>query len=444
MDKNVFPYNFVPRPYQLEVFKEFFGTKTKRFIEIQHRRAGKDKNWLNMIIAASQIRVGTYIHMLPTLAQARKVVWNGIDKEGKRFFDHIPPHLIEGTPNSTEMFVKFKNGSVVMLGGSDNYNAYMGTNPIHITFSEYSLQNPYAWDYLRPILTENGGSASFLYTPRGNNHGWNIYNANIDNDKWFVRKLTVDDTHDNEGNRIITDEMIEEERRSGMSENMIQQEFYCSFEAAREGAVFALQLKSAEDDKRICKIPIDKSILVDTYWDIGKNDSTAIWFVQYQNNEFRLINYYECRGQEIPHYINYLNDFRDRHNIVYGRHYGPHDIEHERVHCKSFKSIARDLGVIFIMVPRVSKKSIGIEALRSVFSRFYIDRQRCEHGLACLREYHFEQVEKKGIFSSEPVHNWASHGCDALMQLAQWEKLSKNRDKTGVFKNKVGQNSVFR
>ena len=87
-----------------------------------------------------------------------------------------------------------------------------------------------------------------------------------------------------------------------MSENMIQQEFYCSFEAAREGAVFARQLILSEENKRICKFPIDSGILVDTYWDIGKNDSTAIWFAQFQNNEFRLINYYEMNNEGMAHY----------------------------------------------------------------------------------------------------------------------------------------------
>ncbi len=169
-------------------------------------------------------RVGVYWHMLPLNTQARKVVWDAIDREGRRVIDQVFPLPLRKSVNSTEMKIELWNGSIWQCVGSDNYNALVGSNPVGVVFSEYSLADPASWDFIRPILAENGGWALFIYTPRGKNHGYTLYNTALAAG-WFVQKLTVDDT------KAVPLGVIEEERRAGMSESMIQQEFYCSFEA---------------------------------------------------------------------------------------------------------------------------------------------------------------------------------------------------------------------
>lgn len=49
---------------------------------------------------------------------------------------------------------------------------------------------------------------------------------------WFLSEKTVLDTTDNNGNRIVTDQMIDEERRDGMDEDLVQQEYFVSFDAS--------------------------------------------------------------------------------------------------------------------------------------------------------------------------------------------------------------------
>ena len=93
-------------------------------------------------------------------------------------------------------------------------------------FSEWALADPRAWDYIRPILAENGGWALFIYTARGRNHGASLYELASRTDGWFAEKLTVEDTG------VLSPDVIEAERRSGMAAEMIRQEYYCSFEAA--------------------------------------------------------------------------------------------------------------------------------------------------------------------------------------------------------------------
>lgn len=91
-------------------------------------------------------------------------------------------------------------------------------------FSEYSVTSPKAWNYLRPILLVNGGWVIFNFTPRGMNHAYNILQIAKNNpNEWFSQVLTVNDTN------IITPDQIDSERREGMPEELIQQEYYCKF-----------------------------------------------------------------------------------------------------------------------------------------------------------------------------------------------------------------------
>ena len=159
-------------------------------------------------------RVGMYWHMLPEAAQGRKVIWDGIDRQGRRIIDQAFPKEIRKTQNEHEMKIEFINGSIWQVVGSDNYNSLIGANPVGIVFSEWSVAKPSAWDYMRPILAENGGWALFIYTPRGRNHGYDIYKVAKTNPAWFSQLLSVDDT------KILHPQMIQDERASIMDSSM--------------------------------------------------------------------------------------------------------------------------------------------------------------------------------------------------------------------------------
>ena len=189
------------------------GDGTKRAVAVWHRRAGKDSVALNWAAKASRERVGLYWHMLPQARQGRKVIWDAIDRDGRRMIDQaFPPDARKGRPSDEEMRIRLKNGSVWQVVGSDNYDALVGSNPVGVVFSEFALAKPSAWDYLRPILAENGGWALFIFTPRGENHAYDLYQLAEQHPDWFAERLTVDDTG------ILPAATIEEERRSGMPE----------------------------------------------------------------------------------------------------------------------------------------------------------------------------------------------------------------------------------
>ena len=219
-DKVTLPYNFIPREYQLP-FLEAWDSGIKRFILVWHRRSGKDKTCFANLPKKMFEKVAPYFYFAPTYKQGKKIIWDNIDSNGFKFLDHIPKSIIKNV-NQNELKVELTNGSYVQIVGTDNIDSVMGSNPFGCIFTEFSLQHREAWDYIRPILAENGGWAIFVFTPRGTNHAWDLLQMAKDNPKWFTQVLTVDDTN------VITIESLNEERLM-MPDDLFQQEYYCKF-----------------------------------------------------------------------------------------------------------------------------------------------------------------------------------------------------------------------
>jgi phage terminase large subunit len=426
------PHHFSARPYQKITMDAFFNKRYKRFIDIEHRRAGKDKKWLNIICAASQERVGTYIHTFPKLSQAKKAIWKGMDYEGFKFIDHFPKEMVSKINNS-DMSIEFTNGSIYQLLGADNYNTYMGANPVGIIFSEYALQDPDAWRYFEPMVLENDGWVAFIYTPRGKNHGYQLYETNKNNPKYFTQLLSIKDTEKAPGVPIYTEEGIEEIRKAGTPEEVIQQEYYCSFTSAIMGAYYSKEMKRLEEENHIRPLPIEPHLPVHTFWDLGFNDSTFIWFMQAINDECRFIHCYEAQNEGIPHYVNYLHQYREKKGIVYGHHYAPHDIAVSELGTgKSRAEAAYQLGLRFETPsprPRNSQELLEhIHVCRMTLPKCWFDPIECKRGLRCLNEYSKEWDDKNKVFKNSPKHDWTSHGADAFRTFAMaWDHRSHDR-----------------
>ncbi|MCK5020332.1 MAG: hypothetical protein KAS32_25060 [Candidatus Peribacteraceae bacterium] len=412
------PHEFTPRSYQEAAFDAIRGG-IKRLVLLWHRRAGKEKTSLNIMIEQMFRRTGSYYYFFPTYAQGKKILWQGMDASGFKFMDHFPPEVIK-SKNEAELKIELVNGSIFQIVGTDNYDSVVGTNPIGMVLSEYALQDPQAWALFRPILRENGGWAIFDFTPRGKNHAHELSKMAENNPDWFFQKLTVDDTKRPNGTPVITPEDIDAEHREGMSDELIQQEYYCSFEGSIEGSYYAKLMTLAEKDGRITNVPYDAAVSVDTIWDLGVGDSTAIWFVQRVGKAVQLIDYYEQNGEGFSHYKNYLDDLRNERNYTYGTHFMPHDINARDLsgEGKTRKAIAEGLGIQPIqVVPKLSIED-GIEAVRAILSSCYFDKTRCARGVDALNSYHKEYDEKNKVFKKKPHHDWSSHGADSFRYLA--------------------------
>jgi phage terminase large subunit len=400
---------FVPRPYQLDIIDALENEGYKRVMAIWPRRAGKDIVGLNLIIRAALRRIGVYYYIFPTYSQAKKVIWDSITISGEKFLDYIPKELIAST-NATEMKIKLTNGSLLQLVGSDNFDSLMGTNPLATVFSEYSLQDPRAWQYIRPILLANDGWALFLSTPRGKNHLFELYEIAKDSKEWFVDKLTVEDT------KHIPIEAIEREIAAGeMSDDLARQEYWTDFSLGVEGSYYSKYIDRARLKGQIGHVPYEPGYPVHTAWDIGVADHTAIIFFQVVGQIVRVIDYYEKNGVGLDHFVKVIQS----KEYVYGKHFAPHDMR-QRVWTEGGMTRiekARQMGINFVIAPEVSIID-GIEAVRALFAKLWIDQTHCENLIKALENYRSEYDPQKRLYKSSPLHNWASHACDAMRYLA--------------------------
>jgi len=417
MNKEIRVNKFKPRFYQEPIWDAIENKGYKRVLAILPRRSGKDMTAFNLCIRECLRKVCVIYYIFPSYAHGRKILWDSITIQGQRILDYIPSELVESM-NSTEMKIRFMNGSLFQIVGSDNYDSLMGTNPKGVVFSEYSLQDPRAYQYIRPILTVNGGWALFLSTPRGKqNHLWDLYQIALNSPQWFCYKLTLDDT------QHVTQQQIDEEKADGiMNEELIQQEYYTSFSRGADGSYYSKYIDKMRLNNQIGIVPYEVGFKVHTVWDLGFRDSTSIIFMQQIGQTIRIIDYYENAKQGLEHYIAVLN----QKDYIYGRHIAPFDIKvHEFTSGVSRIEKARQLGINFTLAGDLAVED-GIEAVRSVLGKCWIDENKCKKLIACLENYRQEWDTKHRIYKSQPLHDWSSHGADAFRYLAI--SLPKTRD----------------
>jgi hypothetical protein len=284
-----------------------------------------------------------------------------------------------------------------------------------VVFSEWALADPQAWAYLRPILAENSGWALFISTPRGRNHLASFYDAARNDPAWFAEKLRADQTG------VFSAEQLAVERREYIrefgesdGESRYNQEYLCDFSAAIVGAYFGQEMRAAEAEGRIIELPRSARASVITAWDLGRSDSTAIWFAQWQGQRLHLIDYIENAGVAIEWYAAKLKERGWAYEIAYL----PHDAESEHlVTEKSIEGTLRGFGLRTQIVPRQTLQQ-GINAARLLLPRCWFDRERCARGIEALRQYRREWSDERKAFNDRPLHDWSSHGADAFRYLA--------------------------
>ena len=264
-------------------------------------------------------------------------------------------------------------------------------------------------------------------TPRGKNHMWDLYNTALQSPSWFVQKLTVEDT------KHIPLSDIEKERDEGlMSDDLIMQEYYTSFEMGVEGAYYTRYIDKMRHNNQIGAVPYDYGHVVHTVWDLGVRDSTCIIFFQIVGDTIKIIDCYEKTKEGLEHYIKILKS----KDYIYGKHIAPHDIK-----VKEFGSgltrldKARQLGVDFTIAPSIRVVD-GIEAVRTVLCRTWIDESKCAPLINALENYRQEFDPKRKIYKTTPLHNWASHFADCMRYLA----ISTNKLRGGLSAEEIDKN----
>src|SRR5215471_16867760 len=301
---------YLPRP----IWQPFHDSDARFRVAIAHRRAGKTVAFVNEAISRANEcdrPAPRFGYIAPYLAQAKAIAWD--------YVKHYARPLRRVRFNESELRADFRNGARVRLFGADNPNALRGLYFDGVILDEFGDMDPRVWsEVVRPMLSDRNGWAIFGGTPRGKNKLFEFReDARKGKDGWRLWELKA-----SESGVLEQDEL--DNARGDLGEAAYLREYECSFDAAIEGAYYATEMMAAESGKRITSLPIEPTVKIDTAWDIGIDDATAIWFVQDVGRERRLIDYLEVSGEGLPQIVKRL----DAKNYRYGRHIMPHDADY--------------------------------------------------------------------------------------------------------------------
>lgn len=411
------PKGWRPRAYQLGLWK-YLQDGGIRADVAAHRRWGKDEVAMHWTAQQMAQKPGVYWHLLPEASQGRRAVWEAVNPHtGKRRIDEAFRRALRTSTRNDEMAIEYRNGSIWRVLGSDNYDSLVGAPPVGVVFSEWALAKPDAWTYIRPILAENGGWAVFLWTPRGRNHAARSFEARSRDASWFTLKSPATETD------VFTPEQLARERAELIAETgsaeegeaRFASEYLVDFDAAAPGAYYGAALKAAEAAGRIGRVPYDPALKVDTAWDLGIDDYTAVWFFQQVGREVRAIDYLETAGEGLQAIALRLQE----KGYVFGTHYLPHDVKVRELGAggRSRLETLQGLGLTSVNVGTAADPEERINAARQMIPITWFDAGKCAGGLERLRAYRKRWNRATASFGG-PVHDAASHGADAFGEFA--------------------------
>jgi phage terminase large subunit len=417
--------DYQPRPLQLEIHK--LMAKVRFVVLVCHRRFGKtvlavnegEKRSLTTKLARPRCAL-----IGPTYRQEKAAAWD--------YMQYYAKPIPGVQTNQSELRVDFPNGGQFRIYGADNPDALRGIYLDFVAMDEYGMHPPKAFtEVIGPALSDRHGRALFLGTPNGKNQFYDIaQRAKAEeaagNPDWAFREYRASMTG------YITPEELETQRAQ-MTEDEYAQEYECSFEAAVRGAIFAKELDAARQSGRVASVPYDPILPVDTDWDLGVLDQTAIWFSQTtRSGEVRLIDYHEASGEGFPYFATILRD----KGYSYGQHWAPHDIQvRELSSGRSRLEVAASHGIKFQLTPRLhhgqGEVEEGIHAARMIFPRCWFDAVKCKAGIEALMHYRRDYNQRLNEFKPTPVHDWASHAADAFRGLAVRHQIPKDKRPAG-------------
>ena len=393
---------FKPRALQRELF-----AKLDRFnVLVLHRRAGKTIFaiiWLLGIALTLRKINPRCFYVAPHLKQAKTVAWDWL----KYYAGSIPGAQF----NENELRADFPNGGRIQLLGGEGADKHRGVYCDAVVFDEYAQMPPSCFrEVFRPALADRKGSATFIGTPKGRNAFMELYEKAPDLDAWFRDLRTVTDTG-------IIDSHELELMRQEMTPEEFAQEMECSWEAALAGAYYSTEMATMLEIGRITEVPHDPNLAVITAWDLGLRDSTVITFWQVFGAEVRCIDVIEDTNVSLAALVNQVME-KGTAGYTYTEHLAPFDIEVRELGTgKSRWEVALELGIRFKIAPKLTILD-GINQVRGLIPRCWMDQTRCYQLIEALRQYSAEYDEVLRVWTPRPIHNWASHFADSVRVFA--------------------------
>lgn len=418
------------RPLQ----RELYHGMRRWNVWVCHRRFGKSVLCCCILVAKAlqcPLPRPRYAYIAPFLNQAKRNMWD--------YLKHVAAQIPGSNKNESELSITLPNGAKIYLLGADHPDSLRGAYWDGVVPDEYAQIDPAAWTrVLRPMLSDRGGWAIKIGTPNGKNHFYSDYQMALaemrdGNPDYSAALYRVSETG-------ILDDAELQSARQEMTERFGEtaggaaylQEYECEWDAPVAGAIYSDELEWLRTHGRIGRVPYDPALPVETMWDFGWGDSTAIWWAQQTARGLHLIDYTEGSHialtkwvrlvRERPYVYDHAQLGKTRH--PYERHFAPHDLSQtEYGYGKTRYTIALEHithedgvaipGLRFTEVPRGPLED-GIETTRKLLRTVWLDEQRCEQGLNALRAYQYKWNDHTQTYEKNPWHNWASHGADAL------------------------------
>ena len=408
---------YAPRTLQRELHRAW--SEHRFSVAITHRRFGKSVCAINHLLrdALTSKKPNPRFHLLcPTYRQAKTTLWDYL----KQFSAKIPNVKF----NESELRADYPNGSrITLLSGENGGQNLRGIGSDGFVIDEAGLMHDTIFpEIVRPALADRNNMPGyenertyciFVGTPMGHNSLFSFYTRAKEDPDWHCAVYKASETG------ILPDEELKA-ARSTMPEGIYEAEFECSFESNVPGAVYAKELQSMEENDQIGRIPFDPAFKVQTFWDLGINDSTSILFAQlaHGNRSISIIDHVNMTGEGLPYYADLLDQKAKQFKWSYEAHTAPFDINTRELGTgKTRQETALSLGINFRAAPKLPLED-GINAVKMTLPRCYIDRDKCKRLLESMRFYHRVYDAKNLVFRSRPQHDWSSHDADAMRTLA--------------------------
>ena len=409
-------------PYTPRTLQNFLHKKCDKYrfnVIIVHRRGGKTVFSINHLIKKALTNKNPYpryAFISPYRLQGKATAWDYL----KQFSATIPGVKV----NESELRIDFNvNSSRIQIIGAENSSAIRGQYFDGIIVDETQNIAPDLFDtILRPCLSDRNGFAIFIGTPRGRNYFYQLHQLAKQTKDWFTCVYKASETD------IINKKELDD-AKSIMSPEAYAQEMECSFQAGISSSYYGAMMEVLDKNGHIKNFEIDDSQDVETWWDLGMNDSTVITFVQRTKNEIRVIDSYENSGEGLEHYLNII----DSKPYTYSKHIAPHDIRVRELGTnKSRWESAKEMGLEFDIAPKLSVED-GIEQVRQISPKCWFHKQNCNKLVEALKSYCKRWDDKNNCFKNRPLHNWASHFADSMrygaivepIQRSDWKKPIK-------------------
>ena len=402
---------FCPRPWQVPLIE----CDKPRIVAVVHRRAGKSTAfvWRGLRKALTHQRLHIprarrnlkndpprVVHVLPAQVSWKRT---GLWDKTARAAETIPG----ATVFKSEMRVVLPNGGVYQCGGMDQPDSWRGGYADEVIEDEADDVIAAGLDMvIEPMLSDYDGARVKIGTPKGNGRLAAAYN-DAEGDADTARFLLP-----HQKTRALDEAQIARLRRD-LDEEEFAQELECSFTSPNSGSYYGKWLDKVIADDRVTKVTYDPRLPVHTCWDLGMDDSTAIWWFQRSpGGEWRFLEYHEDSGPGLDTYAKLVL----QKPYVYGRHFLPHDIEVRELtnQGRSRRQYLIGLGISPIRVVAAANPADRVAAVRAILPRAWFDAEGCKEGLNKLRAYHRQWNEHMGIWRSEPVHDGASHCADSI------------------------------